>query len=126
MEDQPVRIFNTYRYQKVFAEKFPFFYSMGSSAGNTLPLRWHRYKRTLTHISPFFIHLYLTDYVDTKNYSSDYGVFTGGHSCNNGLVIISMINVTKDYQHPQVMWLPVLEPAHYAGNGLVLAEGSHK
>lgn len=68
MEDQPVRIFNTY--------------SMGSSAGKTLPLRWH----------------------------SDYGVFTGGHSCNNGLV----------------MWLPVLEAAHYAGNGLILAEGSHR
>ena len=26
----------------------------------------------------------------------------------------------------QVMWLPVLEAAHYAGNGLVLAEGSHR
>ena len=24
------------------------------------------------------------------------------------------------------MWLPVLEAAHYAGNGLVLAEGSHR
>ena len=26
----------------------------------------------------------------------------------------------------QVMWLPVLEAAHFAGNGLVLAEGSHR
>ena len=24
------------------------------------------------------------------------------------------------------MWLPVLEAAHYAGNGLILAEGSHR
>ena len=24
------------------------------------------------------------------------------------------------------MWLPVLEPADYEGNGLILAEGSHR
>ena len=26
----------------------------------------------------------------------------------------------------QVMWLPVVESAYYEGNGLVLAEGSHR
>jgi hypothetical protein len=67
MDDQPVRMFNTY--------------SMGNKEATTLPLRWH----------------------------SDYGVFPGGSSCDNGLV----------------MWLPVLEPAVYEANGMVLAKGSH-
>jgi len=57
-------------------------FTMGNEAGETIPVRWH----------------------------ADHGVFTGGDSCDNGLV----------------MWMPLKDTSVYEANGMVFAEKSHK
>ena len=57
-------------------------FTMGNEVGETIPIRWH----------------------------ADHGVFTGGDSCDNGLV----------------MWMPIKETSVYEANGMMFASKSHK